>query len=52
MNELMLAGALAGTEMVLIEAGVKLTPGQGVGKALKYWQETSKVIKTREGLMQ
>lgn len=37
MDELMLAGALAGVEMVLLDAGVAITPGNGVGRAIEYW---------------
>ena len=47
MDEVMLLGALAGTEMALTDAGVKVQPGSGVGEAIKYFQETSKVIPTR-----
>lgn len=52
MNELMLAGALSGAEMAMIDSGIKLTPGSGVGKAVDYWQKTSKVIRSRESLVQ
>jgi len=48
MDELMMCSALSGTEMALIDAGVDITPGVGVGKAIEYWQKTSKVIPTRE----
>mmetsp|Transcript_11023 Transcript_11023/g.40394 ORF Transcript_11023/g.40394 Transcript_11023/m.40394 type:complete len:470 (-) Transcript_11023:1089-2498(-) len=48
MNEVSLLGALAGVEMALLHAGVKITPGSGVGAALQYFQETSKVIAGRE----
>lgn len=48
MNEVSLLGAIAGVEMALIDAGVKITPGSGVGAAVKYFQETSKVIPDRE----
>ena len=47
LNEVSLLGALAGTEMALIDVGVKITPGAGVGAAVKYFQETSSVIRTR-----
>lgn len=47
MDEVMLLSALAGTEMALINCGVKITPGSGVGAAIKYFAETSEVIKTR-----
>ena len=52
MNELMLAGALCGAEMAMIDSGVKIQPGSGVSKAVDYWQKTAKVIKTRESLVQ
>lgn len=49
MDEVMMLGAIAGTEMALRDAGFKdFTPGVGVGEAIKYWQSTSKVIRSRE----
>lgn len=51
MDELMLAGALCGAEMALIDAGVPVTPGSGVSKAIAYWREQAKVIPTREALL-
>ena len=50
MDEIMAASALAGTEMAMISAGIPLTPGSGIGKAIEYWQDTSSVIRTRESL--
>lgn len=47
MDEVMLLSALAGTEMALINSGVDIKPGSGVGAAVKYFAETSDVIKTR-----
>lgn len=47
MDEVMLSSALAGTEMALLNAGVKITPGSGIGAAIQYWSDTSSVIKTR-----
>ncbi len=44
----MLLGALAGTEMALIDAGIKIEPGSGVSEAVKYFQATSSVIPTRQ----
>lgn len=38
LNELMLAGALAGVELTLADVGVPVTLGQGVGAALAYWR--------------
>lgn len=37
-NSLSLAGALAGVEMALRDAGVPITLGSGVGAALAHWQ--------------
>jgi alanine-glyoxylate transaminase/serine-glyoxylate transaminase/serine-pyruvate transaminase len=51
MNEIMLAGGLAGAEMAMIEAGINLTPGSGVGAALDLWQKSSAVIPTRESML-
>lgn len=51
MDELMLSSALCGAEMALIDAGVPITPGSGVARAIEYWQKTSRVIPTREGLV-
>jgi len=48
MDEVMLLGALAGTEMALIDAVIKIEPGSGVKEAVKYFQETSSVIPTRQ----
>lgn len=52
MNELMLVSALAGAEMTMIDCGIPIVPGSGVGKAIEYWQKTASVIPTRESLMQ
>lgn len=52
MNELMLSAALVGAEMAMIDTGMNITPGSGVGRAAAYWQKTAKVIKTRETLLQ
>lgn len=41
LNELSLAGALAGAEMALLDAGIAVTPGSGVGAAAAYWQATT-----------
>ncbi|GMH33806.1 hypothetical protein BSKO_01640 [Bryopsis sp. KO-2023] len=48
MDELMVCSALSGTEMALIDSGVKVTPGSGVGRAIEYFQQTSSCIPTRE----
>jgi alanine-glyoxylate transaminase/serine-glyoxylate transaminase/serine-pyruvate transaminase len=48
MDELMMCSAISGAEMAMIDAGMKIKPGSGIGKAIQYWQETSKIIPTRE----
>ncbi|KAL3148320.1 hypothetical protein ABBQ38_013783 [Trebouxia sp. C0009 RCD-2024] len=48
MDEVMLLGALAGTEMALLDAGINIEPGSGVKEAVKHFRETSSVIPTRE----
>lgn len=48
MNETMLLGALSGTEMALLDNNVDIVPGSGVGAAVKYFQETSSIIPSRE----
>jgi alanine-glyoxylate transaminase/serine-glyoxylate transaminase/serine-pyruvate transaminase len=41
LNELMLLGAIAGAEMAMLDAGVKIEPGSGVAAAQKYWRANS-----------
>jgi len=48
MDELMLCSAISGAEMAMIDAGIKITPGSGIGKAIEHFQKTSSVIRTRE----
>jgi alanine-glyoxylate transaminase / serine-glyoxylate transaminase / serine-pyruvate transaminase len=43
LNELMLLGAIAGSEMAMLDAGVKIEPGSGVAAAQRYWREPSPV---------
>ena len=51
MDELMLSSALCGVEMVLKDAGVPVTLGSGVSKAMEYWRSTVKTIPTREHML-
>ncbi len=44
LNELMLLGAIAGSEMAMLDVGVKLEPGSGVAAAQNYWRTHSPVI--------
>jgi alanine-glyoxylate transaminase/serine-glyoxylate transaminase/serine-pyruvate transaminase len=39
LNELMLLGAIAGAEMAMLDVGVKIEPGSGVGAAQSYWRK-------------
>jgi alanine-glyoxylate transaminase/serine-glyoxylate transaminase/serine-pyruvate transaminase len=41
LNELMLLGALAGSEMAMLDVGVKIEPGSGVAAAQNYWRNHS-----------
>jgi alanine-glyoxylate transaminase/serine-glyoxylate transaminase/serine-pyruvate transaminase len=38
LNELMLMGAIAGAEMAMLDVGIKVTAGSGVGAASEYWR--------------
>jgi alanine-glyoxylate transaminase / serine-glyoxylate transaminase / serine-pyruvate transaminase len=38
LNELMLMGALAGTEMAMLDVGIPVTPGSGVAAASNFWR--------------
>jgi alanine-glyoxylate transaminase/serine-glyoxylate transaminase/serine-pyruvate transaminase len=46
LNELMLAGAIAGSEMAMLDSGVKIEPGSGVAAAQNYWRSHSPVSGT------
>jgi len=47
LNELMLLGALAGSEMAMLDVGIKIEPGSGVGAAEKYWRAHDTVEKKK-----
>ena len=46
-NELMLMAALAGSEMAMLECGVRIEVGSGVAAAAAYWREHSPPAATR-----
>ncbi|HWG70029.1 MAG TPA: aminotransferase class V-fold PLP-dependent enzyme [Steroidobacteraceae bacterium] len=46
LNELMLLGALSGTEMAMLDVGVKIEPGSGVAAAQNYWRSHSPAAAT------
>ncbi len=48
MNELMLMGAIAGSEMAMRDVGIKVTPGSGVAAAGEYWRGTAVPLPKRE----
>jgi alanine-glyoxylate transaminase / serine-glyoxylate transaminase / serine-pyruvate transaminase len=48
LNELMLMGALAGSEMAMRDVGMKVTPGSGVAAAEDYWRSTAAPLVKRE----
>jgi alanine-glyoxylate transaminase/serine-glyoxylate transaminase/serine-pyruvate transaminase len=48
LNELMLLGGLAGAEMAMRDAGVKIEPGSGVAAAEEYWRRTAPKLEKRE----
>jgi len=47
LNELMLLGALAGTEMAMADVGIPVAPGSGVAAAQSYWRSNDPVAKRR-----
>src|SRR3954471_9084450 len=48
LNELMLMGAIAGSEMAMRDVGMKVTPGSGVAAAAEYWRSTAAPLSKRE----
>ena len=42
LNDVSLLGALAGTEMAMLDAGIAITPGSGVAAAVEYYRSTAK----------
>jgi alanine-glyoxylate transaminase/serine-glyoxylate transaminase/serine-pyruvate transaminase len=47
LNELMLMGAIAGAEMAMLDVGVEVRPGSGVGAASDYWRSHDPIPKRR-----
>ena len=47
LNELMLLGALAGAEMAMLDVGIRIEPGSGVGAAQQYWREHDTIEKKK-----
>jgi alanine-glyoxylate transaminase/serine-glyoxylate transaminase/serine-pyruvate transaminase len=47
LNELMLLGALGGAEMAMLDVGIKIEPGSGVGAAEKFWRSHDTIQKKK-----
>jgi alanine-glyoxylate transaminase / serine-glyoxylate transaminase / serine-pyruvate transaminase len=47
LNELMLMSAIAGAEMAMLDVGINVTPGSGVGAASTYWRSHDPVPRQR-----
>lgn len=47
LNELMLMGAIAGSEMAMQDIGITVTPGSGAGAASEYWRAHDRVPKKK-----
>jgi alanine-glyoxylate transaminase/serine-glyoxylate transaminase/serine-pyruvate transaminase len=39
LNEIMLLGAIAGSEMAMLDAGINVEPGSGVAAAQSFWRQ-------------
>ena len=48
LNELMLLGGIAGAEMAMRDAGIKVTAGSGVAAASEYWRSTAAPLSQRD----
>lgn len=48
LNECMLLGGIAGAEMAMRDAGIKIQAGSGVGAAEEYWRETAAPLPKRD----
>ncbi|MGH8742973.1 MAG: aminotransferase class V-fold PLP-dependent enzyme [Burkholderiales bacterium] len=47
LNELMLMGAIAGAEMAMLDVGIKVQSGSGVGAAADYWRSHDPIPKKK-----
>src|ERR671929_1839705 len=48
LHELMLLGAIAGSEMAMRDVGIKVTPGSGVAAAQEYYRSTAATLPDRK----
>jgi len=51
LNELMLLGALAGSEMAMRDVGIKVTPGSGVAAAAEFYRASAKQLEKKPTAM-
>lgn len=42
MNDVSMLGAIAGTEMALLDSGIDIKAGSGVAAAIEYYRSTAK----------
>jgi alanine-glyoxylate transaminase/serine-glyoxylate transaminase/serine-pyruvate transaminase len=49
LNELMLLGAICGSEMAMLDVGVKIEPGSGVAAAQNYWRNHAQTAAAKDG---
>jgi len=47
LNELMVLGAIAGSEMAMMDVGIKIEPGSGVAAAQRYWRSNDMIPKRK-----
>jgi alanine-glyoxylate transaminase/serine-glyoxylate transaminase/serine-pyruvate transaminase len=47
LNELMVLGALGGAEMAMLDVGIKIEPGSGIGAAQKFWRSHDTIQKKK-----
>jgi alanine-glyoxylate transaminase / serine-glyoxylate transaminase / serine-pyruvate transaminase len=52
LNELMLMGAIAGAEMAMLDVGIEVNPGSGVGAASNYWRSHDPIPKKKVSLVE
>jgi alanine-glyoxylate transaminase/serine-glyoxylate transaminase/serine-pyruvate transaminase len=45
----MLLGAIAGAELAMLDAGVKIEPGSGVAAAQNYWRKHASAAQSKSG---
>ncbi len=49
LNEITLLAGIAGSEMAMLDVGIKVEPGSGVAAAQRYWIETQSPLPAKKG---